>query len=259
MELLLELFNTVTLNKAIDLFAQLSLYSYPLLMFLNSKIQLRRLELASGEHTSINSELRVMYVQKTLYWLLMLVLYLSSIMLAGTTSMANLSYPVALVYLGFSWGIISIEIKSILSSYKEVKSALYVPVLKRTSFWILSLTSLFKVYQLSVGQIFGAPSQIIAIIDLGSYGFIFISLFIFVYFDKKRNLVDKALRKSRKIVISMKDNIVRDERYRIRRNREITKTLKLLRLGIDLIGDERKVRDVNKQIRELELLLATSQ
>ena len=95
-------------------------------------------------------------------------------------------------------------------------------------------------------------------LDLASYGFIFVSLFIFIYFDKKRNLVDKALKKSRQIVISMKDSVVRDERYRIKRNREITKTLKLLKLCIDLIEDKEKVRVVNRNIRELELYLATS-
>ena len=70
--------------------------------------------------------------------------------------------------------------------------------------------------------------------------------------------MDKALKKSRQIVISMKDSVVRDERYRIKRNREITKTLKLLKLCIDLIEDKEKVRVVNRNIRELELYLATS-
>ncbi len=123
---------------------------------------------------------------------------------------------------------------------------------------MLTGASLFKVYQFTAGGNFGAPSQVIAMLDLASYGFIFVSLFIFIYFDKKRNLVDKALKKSRQIVISMKDSVVRDERYRIKRNREITKTLKLLKLCIDLIEDKEKVRVVNRNIRELELYLATS-
>lgn len=258
MDLFLELFNALTLNKAIDVFASLSLYSYPILIFLNSKIQTRRLELTLKAHTPLNDELRSMYVRKTLYWMITLVLYITSIVLSTTDNMTNLVYPIMTVYFGTIWGFISIEIKSILSSYKEIKSELYTPTLKRTSFWVLTLTSLFKVYQFTAGGKFGAPSQVIAMLDLASYGFIFVSLFIFIYFDKRRNLVEKALKKSRQIVISMKDNVARDERYRTKRNREITKTLKLLKLCIDLIEDKEKVRVVDRNIRELELYLATS-
>lgn len=258
MDYLLELLNILTLDKAIEIFASLSLYSFPVLMFLNAKIQTRRLDLLSKEHASVNDELRYMYVKKSLHWTLMLILYIASILLGETDNMANLVYPTAIVYFGYSFGIISIEIKSILISYKEVKSELYTPVLKRYSFWVLMVASTFKVWQFSKIGAFGAPSQVIAILDLTSYAFIFISLFIFIYFDKKKNLVEKVLSKSRKIIISMKDNVTRDEKYRRRRNREIEKVLRLLKLCMDIIKDKDKKRDIEKQIRELELLLATS-
>ena len=258
MELLLELFKSFTLDKAIEVFASLSLYSLPILIFLNAKIQTRRLDLLSKDHNLMNDQLRYMYVKKTLHWILVLILYIASVILKDIQDMANLVFPVMLVYFGTTFGFISIEIKSILSSYKEVKSELYTPILKRFSFWVLVVASAFKAWQLSIGGNFGAPAQIIAILDLASYIFIFGSLFVFVYFDKRKNLVEKALKKSRKIVISMKDNVVRDERYRTRRNREIAKTLRLLKLCIDLIDNKEKVRAVNKNIRELELLLVTS-
>ena len=257
MDYIFEMLKAITLNEAIGIFANLSLFSFPILMFFNSKIQVRRLELTSNDHTSVNNELRSIYVKKTLYWMLTLVLYISSVILSDIQSMLNLVYPIMLVYFGAIWGFISIEIRSILSSYKEVKSELYTPTLKRKSFWVLMGASAFKTWQLSRGDGF-EPSQIIAILDLLSYAFIFTSLFVFIYFDKKKNLVEKALNKSRKIVISMKDNIVRDEKYRKKRNREIAKVLKLLKLCISIIDDKDEIRNVNKQIRELELLLATS-
>ena len=258
MDYLLEIFGAVTLGKTIEIFASLSIYSFPVLMFLNMKIQSRRMDLLSKDHISMNDMLRLLYVKKVLQWILILVLYIASIILGKTEDMSNLVYPISIVYFGYSWALISIEIKSILSSYKEVKSELYVPVLKRYSFWILMLASTFKVWQFSRGTDFGAPSQIIAILDLASYTFIFGSLFIFVYFDKRKNIIEKTLRKSRKIVISMKDDVVRSERYRTKRNREITKVLTLLRLCISLIEDERKIKDIMKSIKELELLLITS-
>ena len=188
----------------------------------------------------------------------MLTLYIASIMLIDIEGVSGLVYPLTLTYFGFSFGLISIEIKSILSSYKEVKSEIYTPMLKRWSFWILALSSIFKFWQLSGIGSLGAPSQVVAALDLASYGFIFISVFMFVYFDKKRNLVEKALKKSRKIIISMKDNVEHDKRYIVKRNREITKTLVLLRLCTDLIEEKEKVRAINRSMRELELLLVTS-
>ena len=258
MDYFLEIFNTFTIGKAVEIFASISLYSFPLLFFFNSKIQTRKYDLKHIVCDNVSDELRKMYTRKTLYFLLMLALYIASIMLVDIEGISGLVYPLTLTYFGFSFGLISIEIKSILSSYKEVKSEIYTPVLKRWSFWILALSSTFKFWQLSGigGHI--APSQVVAALDLASYGFIFISVFVFVYFDKRRNLVDKALKKSRKIVISMKDNMVHNERYRTKRNREIIKTLRLLRLYIDLVKDEKKTRDIEKSIRELELLLATS-
>lgn len=258
MDLFLELFNIFTMDRAIELFASISLYSFPLLFFFNSKIQTRKYDLKHIVCDDINDALRKMYVKKTLYFLLMLALYVSSIMLIDIESVAGLVYPLTLTYFGFSFGLISIEIKSILSSYKEVKSEIYTPVFKRWSFWVLTLSSIFKFWQLSGIGTLGAPSQIVAALDLASYGFIFISVFVFVYFDKKKNLIERTLKKSRKIVISMKDNMAHNERYRTKRNREITKTLKLLRLCMDLIKDKKKTRDIEKSIRELELLLATS-
>ena len=258
MDYLLEIFNILTLNEAISIFSNISLYSFPLLFFFNGKIIVRKLDLKQGSHDDMNNILREMYIKKTLYFLLMLALYIANIILADTKNMAMLVYPVMLTYFGTSFALISIEIKSILSSYKEVKSALYTPVFKRWSFWILIIASIVKLWQLSGGGNFGAPSQIVAALDLASYGFIFISVFVFVYFDKKKDLTERALRKSRKIVISIKDNVVKDERQRKRRNREITKVLGLLRLCIDLIEDKRKIRDIEKNIKELELLLITS-
>lgn len=258
MDYLLEVFSIFTLNRAIEIFASISLYSFPLLMFFNAKIHTRKLDLEPGKRASVNDILRFMYVKKTLYWLLMLILYIASIILADIQNMKILVYPIMLTYFGFSFGLISIEIKSILSSYKEIKSELYTPILKRWSFWILMGLSIFKVWQFSGGGNFGAPSQIVAILDLASYGFIFISVFVFVYFDKKKDLIEKALRKSRKIVISMKDDVSRSERYRTKRNREITKVLGLLRLCMSLIKDKRKIRDIERNIKELEILLITS-
>ena len=258
MDLLLELFNIITIEKAVEIFASISLYSFPLLFFFNGKIIMRKLDLNLIAHDSANNTLRDMYVRKTLYFLLMLVLYIGSIMLADIQSVTGLVYPLTLTYFGFSFGLISIEIKSILSSYKEVKSKLYTPVLKRWSFWILTGASIVKVWQLSSHGNSGSPSQIVAILDLGAWGFIFISVFVFVYFDKRKNVVEKALSKSRKIVISMKDDVARSERYRTKRNREITKVLGLLRLCMSLIEDKRKIRDVERNIKELELLLITS-
>ena len=258
MELLLELFSTVSLDRAVEIFASISLYSFPLLFFFNGKIITRKLDLKKGTHDDMNDTLRRMYIRKTLYFLLMLVLYIANIILADTQSMTMLVYPIMLTYFGLSFALISIEIKSILTSYKEVKSALYTPVLKRWSFWVLMGSSAFKLWQFSGASNHMEPSQIIAILDMMSYGFIFISVFVFVYFDKKKNITERALRKSRKIVISMKDDVARSERYRTKRNREITKVLGLLRLCMGLIGDERKIRDIERNIKELELLLITS-
>lgn len=257
MDYLLEIFNILTLNEAIEVFASISLYSYPLLMLFNGKIITRKLDLKQDVHDEMSDTLRKMYVTKTLYFLLILALYIANIILADTKNMSMLVYPIMLTYFGFSFALISIEIKSILSSYKEVKSALYTPIFKRWSFWILIGASSVKVWQLSGGN-FGAPSQVVAILDLASYGFIFISVFVFVYFDKRKNIIEKALRKSRRIVISIKDNVVKDDRHRKKRNREITKVLGLLRLCIGQIEDKRKIRDIERNIKELELLLITS-
>lgn len=258
MDYILEIFSILTLDSAIEIFASISLYSFPLLFLFNGKIITRKLDLKRGARDDMSSILRKMYVRKTLYFSLMLVLYIANIILAGIDSMVMLVYPVMLTYFGFSFALISIEIKSILSSYKEIKSEIYTPVLKRSSFWMLIGASMVKVWQLSGGGNFGSPSQIVAILDLSAWGFIFISVFIFVFFDKKKNIIEKALRKSRKIVISIKDNVVKDDKHRKKRNREIEKVLRLLKLCLSLIEDKRKIKDIERNIKELELLLITS-
>ena len=257
MDYLLEMFSIFTLDKAIEAFANVSLYLYPLLMLFNGKIIMRKLDLKQGVHDETSNILRKMYVTKTLYFLLMLILYIANIILADTQNMAMLVYPIMLMYFGFSFALISIEIKSILFSYKEVRSELYSPIFKRWSFWILIGASSMKVWQLSGGN-FGEASQVVAILDLASYGFIFMSVFVFIYFDKKKNIIEKTLKKSRKIVISIKDNVVKSERHIKKRNREIEKLLRLLKLCMETILDKRKTRAIELQIKELELLLITS-
>ena len=257
MEIIYQVFIGLTLDKAVEILANMSLYAYPILIFLNAKIKTRKLN-AGKLGNSSNDILRYVYVKKTLFWMLMGSLYTSSIIMSGYASLAVLSSPTMVVYFGLSWGLISIEIKSIYRSYKEVKSSMYVPTLKRPSFWVLMAASVFKVWQLMTSGDFGAPSQLMAILDLTSYVFMAVSLFVFVFFDKKKDVVEKALIKSRKIVISIKNNVVKDDKQRNRRNREIAKVLKLLKLHLDIVEDERKSRAVEQQIKELEILLLTS-
>ena len=259
MEVIYQIFIGLTMDKAVELLANMSLYAYPVLIFLNAKIKTRKIN-AKKEDDSGNDILRYVYVKKTLFWMLMGVLYALSIGVNSYTSLAVLSSPTMVVYFGLSWGLISIEIKSIYRSYKEVKSSIYVPTLRRPSFWVLMAASVFKVWQLMTSGDFGAPSQLMAILDLSSYIFMASALFIFVFFDKKKDVVEKALIKSRKIVISIKNNVVRDDKYRAKRNREIKKLLRLLKVHLDLIGDDNEIkkRAVEQQIKELEILLLTS-
>ena len=198
--ILFESISTMTLDTMIELFASVSLYAYPVLILLNAKIKTRKLNISKID-SKRNDILRYMYVKKTLFWMLMCSLYALSMLMDKDDLLNNLSSPTMVVYFGLSWGLIGVEMKSIYSAYKETKNVIYVPTLKRPSFWILMTVSGFKLWRLVFENGFGAPEQILAILDFMSYIFMFLSIFIFIFFDKEKDFVYKSLRKSRKIVI----------------------------------------------------------
>jgi len=253
---IINIFGMMTIDSLIEAFANMSLYAYPILMLFNAKLKTRKLSIKNEKFNS--RDLTRVYVTETLFWVLMCMLYSVSLYMENDVTLNVLARPTMVVYFGLSWGLISIELKSIFSSYREVKSKVYVSAFKRMSFWVLALTSAFKVWRLFVGDTFGTPQQLMAIIDLLTYVAIFIALIVFLFFDKKKNVIQKAMMKSNIIVSMLKSNIIRNKKQIKRMNKQIEQVIELFDIGLSQVSDERQREEIEDKIKELQILLMVS-
>lgn len=260
-KLLLEVVGEITLDNVIDLFAHFSLFTFPVLMLFGIKLNSRRVNMLNGNINmwDKSDELYAMYIKKTLSWVLMCFLYGLSIFMLEYPTLKPLSSPTAFVSLGFSWGLISVEIRFILDLYRRFKSKAYIPAFKRVSFWLFLIASTFKVIRLTSGETFGTPEQIMSIIDLSTYLFIFLSFFVFFFFDRRKNIIHKAITKSNRIVNMLLDNVNKSEKMRRKIYRDIDHVIDLLSIAEELCYNKEEEEAIKQNKKKLEVLKITSQ
>lgn len=226
------------------------LYLYPGFVFLNAKVKVKRIDF--NEYNS--KLLRRSYLEKMLVWFIMFLLFAMLLVIPNSYPTFNELLPmITFTYLGFSAAMLSMEITSITSNYRQIQQTTYVPILKRKSFWVLLITSAFNVGRIMLMEEIFLPSAAVAIVDAGSYGIISIAIFTMLFFDRTANAAKKYIKAAQKITHILTNTVIKDEKQRAKLNAKVDKILELLYEVIDL-GDsgfipDQDVQVVNEQIK----------
>ena len=253
------LWDTITggLFGTVGVISMLPLYLYPAFVFLNAKVKVKRISLSE-----FNSKLlRQSYLSKMLVWFVMMAMFISLVLIPTCcVVLINLMPVITFVYLGYSAAMLSMEITSITTNYREIQQTTYVPILKRKSFWVLLITSALNVGRILLLEEIFLPSAAVVFIDAGSYGIITLAIFTMLFFDRTANAAKKYIKAAQKLTHILTTTVIKDEKQRVILNKKVDDVLELLYEVIDLsetgyIPDQ-EVQQVHKQIAVINELRA---